>query len=169
MGVVLPFALERTLLGLLVLGAGLWMGGFIAIMIVSATSKKSLATPQRIALFRGLGRSYLRVAVIAFAAVAIPGAILLACRSWDGYSWAVVALAVALVVVTALAVRQARQLTRMRKAAAQAGMQAQTSGEAPNAPTSSASLTTKANAARVLRTAIGLLSLAIFIVVVAMP
>jgi flagellar biosynthesis/type III secretory pathway M-ring protein FliF/YscJ len=157
-----------------VLGAGLWMGGFIAIMIVSATSKKSLATPQRIALFRGLGRSYLRVAAVAFAVVVIPGAILLAFRAWDGYSWAVIVLALALVVVTAFAVRQARQLTRMRKAAAQGRAsgetaQAQTSDEAPNAPTPSASLTTKASAARVLRTAIGLLSLAIFIVVVTMP
>lgn len=156
---MLPFALERTLLGIITLGGGLWMGGFIAIMIVSTTSKTSLGAQDRIALFRGLGRSYLRVAIVAFLAVVIPGAVLLAFRPWDGYSLAIVVLAAALVVVTALGVRQARQLTRMRKAAA----------ESPNDGTSAATLARKAAAARILRTAIGLLSLAIFAVVVAMP
>lgn len=156
---MLPFAIERTLLGIVTLGAGLWMGGFIAIMIVSATSKKSLGAQDRIALFRGLGRGYLRVAIVAFVAVVIPGAVLLAFRPWDGYSLAIVVLAAALVVVTALGVRQARRLTRMRKAAA----------EAPNGGTPPATLVRKAAAARILRTAIGLLSLAIFAVVVAMP
>lgn len=163
MGIILPFALERTLLGLLMLAAGVWIGGFIAITIVSATSKKSLGTHERIALFRGLGRSYLRVAVIAFVVVTVPGAVLLAFRPWDGYSLAVVLLAVALVIVTALAVRQARQLTRLRKA------QAQTRSESPDDSTPSAAIASKAAAARVLRAGIGLLSLAIFVVVVAMP
>ncbi|WP_349897374.1 hypothetical protein [Parafrigoribacterium soli] len=156
---MLPFALERTLLGIVTLGASLWIGGFVAIMIVSATSNKSLETKERIALFRGLGRGYLRVAVVAFLAVVVPGIVLLAFRPWDGYSLAIVVLAVALVIVTALGVRQARQLTRMRKAAA----------EASSEPTPAASLARKAVAARALRSAIGLLSLAIFIVVVAMP
>ena len=151
------------------------MGGFIAIMIVSVTSKKSLGTHERIALFRGLGRSYLRVAAIAFIVVVIPGAVLLAFRPWDGYSLAIVVLAVALVIDTALAVRQARQLTRMRKAAAQAHSDSTTASEAP-AETSAeaprampAPIAGKAVAARVLRTGIGLLSLAIFVVAVAMP
>jgi hypothetical protein len=147
------------------------MGGFIAIMIVSVTSKKSLGTHERIALFRGLGRSYLRVAAIAFIVVVIPGAVLLAFRPWDGYSLAIVVLAVALVIDTALAVRQARQLTRMRKAAAQAHSDSTTASEAPaEAPrTTPAPIASKAVAARVLRTGIGLLSLAIFVVAVAMP
>jgi hypothetical protein len=161
MDLVLPFALERALLGVLMLAAGVWMGGFIAIMIVSATSKKSLGAKERVALFRGLGRSYLKVAAIAFVAIIVPGVILLTFRNWDGYSLAVVLLAVVLVFVTAVAVRQARQLTRMRKAHAHA--------ESPGDALSAASMASTAAAARVLRAGIGLLSLAIFVVVVAMP
>ncbi len=171
MGIVLPFALERTLLGLLLLAAGLWLGGFVAIMIVSATSKTSIGTSERIALFRGLGRSYLKVAALAFVLVVVPGGILLAFRPWDGYSLTVVLLAATLVIVTAFGVRQARQLTRMRRAAAQASASVETPDDAAPAERgeSAATLASRAAAARVLRTAIGVLSLAIFIVAVAMP
>lgn len=146
------------------LASGVWIGGFIAITIVSATSKKSLGPRERVNLFRGLGRGYLKVAVISFVVVVVPGAVLLSFRPWDGYSLAIVLLAAVLVIDTGLAVRQARQLTRIRRAQAETHAETQA-----GAPIAGEEVAGKAAAARVLRTGIGLLSLAIFVVVVAMP
>lgn len=160
MDAVLPFALTRVLLGLLILGAGVWMGGFVAIMVVNATSRKSLEPAQRIMLFRGLGRSYLRVAAVAFLLVVIPGGVLLAFRPWDGFSLAIVLVAIVLVVLTGIAVRQARRMTRMRKAA----LAAASEGESHAAP-----IAHHARRAWVLRMGIGLASLALFVLVLATP
>lgn len=159
MGAELPFALERALLGLLVLGAAIWMGGFVAIMVVNASSKRSLEPAQRIALFRSLGRNYLRVAAIAFALIAVPGGILLACRRWDGFTLAILLVALLLVVLTGVAVGQARRLTRMRKAAL---------AKRPAAETSSP-IARHAKRAWLLRMGIGLASLALFVLALAMP
>jgi uncharacterized membrane protein len=161
----LPLALTRTLLGLVILGAAIWMGGFVAIMVVNATSKKSLEPAQRIALFRGLGRNYLRVAAAAFALVVIPGAVLLASRPWDGFTLAILIAALILVVLTCVAVQQARRMTRMRKAALAAATGAATgtvtSGDAPIAQ--------HARRAWMLRMGIGLASLAVFVIALATP
>ena len=159
MNAALPLLVERALLGLVILGAALWMGGFVAIMVVSATSKKSLEPKHRIALFRGLGRNYLKIAAVAFALVVIPGGVLLALRARDGFTLAILLVSLALVVVTACAVRQARRLTRMRRAAAADPGDSELLG----------SIVRTAGAARVLRTGIGLLSLALFVLALAIP
>jgi uncharacterized membrane protein len=159
----LPLALTRTLLGLVILGAAVWMGGFVAIMVVNATSKKSLEPAQRIALFRGLGRNYLRVAAAAFALVVIPGAVLLASRPWDGFTLAILLAALLLVGLTCVAVQQARRMTRMRKAALAAG-----TGAATGAP-GAAPIAQHARRAWMLRMGIGLASLAVFVIALATP
>lgn len=159
MDAVLPFALTRALLGLLILGAGVWMGGFVAIMVVNVTSKKSLEPAQRVALFRALGRSYLRVAAIAFALVVVPGGTLLAFRPWDGFTLAILLVTLLLVVLTGIAVRQARRMTRMRKAALAASVDG-----AHDAP-----IGRNAKRAWMLRMGIGLTSLALFVLALATP
>jgi uncharacterized membrane protein len=159
MDAVLPFALTRALLGLLILGAGVWMGGFVAIMIVNATSKKTIDAAGRIALFRGLGRSYLKVAAVAFVLVVVPGGILLAFRPWDGFTLAILLVALLLVVLTGIAVRQARRMTRMRKAA----LAHPADGPCP------APIGRNARRAWVLRMGIGVASLALFVLALATP
>lgn len=159
MDAVLLFAVTRALLGLLILGASVWMGGFVAIMVVNATSKETIGAAERIALFRGLGRRYLAVAVVAFVLVVVPGGILLATRPWDGFSLAILLVALLLVALTGAAVRQARQMTRMRKTAL----------AAPDDAARAASITRNARTARVLRMGIGLASLALFVLALATP
>jgi uncharacterized membrane protein len=170
----LPFALTRALLGLLILGAGVWMGGFVAIMVVNATSKKSLEAAQRIALFRGLGRSYLRVAAIAFLLVVVPGGVLLAFRPWDGFTLAILLVALLLVVLTGIAVRQARRMTRMRKAALAAQHDAAprdiAQRDAASADESHAApISRNARRAWMLRMGIGLTSLTLLVLALATP
>ena len=158
MNLDLPIGVAKILAGLLILGSGVWIGGFVAIVVFNASSKKALGRPERIALFRELGRRYIKVAGVALALVAVPGAVLLADRPADGFTVAVLVLALALIAVTWIGVRQARSMTRMRKA-----------GLAhPEDTTHAAAIERASRAASVLRAGIGLLSLVLLAVAVAM-
>jgi uncharacterized membrane protein len=153
----LPLGVARILAGLLILGGALWLGGFVAIVIFSRSTKKALTTPQRVAVFRELGRRYVIVASVAFALVVIPGGVLLASRPADGYTLAVLIIALLLVVVTVVGIRQARRMTRMRRAAI----------AEPDAA-DAAGLQRGTRVASVLRASIGVCSLALFVLGVAM-
>jgi uncharacterized membrane protein len=153
----LPLGVARVLAGLLILGGALWLGGFVAIVIFSRSTKKALTTPQRVAVFRELGRRYVIVASVAFALVVIPGGVLLASRPADGYTLAVLIIALLLVVVTVVGIRQARRMTRMRRAAI----------AEPDAA-DAAGLQRGTRVASVLRASIGVCSLALFVLGVAM-
>jgi uncharacterized membrane protein len=153
----LPLGVARILAGLLILGGALWLGGFVAIVIFSRSTKKALTTPQRVAVFRELGRRYVIVASVAFALVVIPGGVLLAFRPADGYTLAVLIIALLLVVVTVVGIRQARRMTRMRRAAI----------AEPDAA-DAAALQRGTRVASVLRASIGVCSLALFVLGVAM-
>jgi uncharacterized membrane protein len=153
----LPLGVARVLAGLLILGGALWLGGFVAIVIFSRSTKKALTTPQRVAVFRELGRRYLIVASVAFALVVIPGGVLLVSRPADGYTLAVLLIALLLVVVTVVGIRQARRMTRMRRAAI----------AEPNAA-DSAALQRGTRVASALRASIGACSFALFVLAVAM-
>jgi uncharacterized membrane protein len=153
----IPLGVARILAGLLILGGALWLGGFVAIVIFSRSTKKALTTPQRVAVFRELGRRYVIVASVAFALVVIPGGVLLASRPADGYTLAVLIIALLLVVVTVVGIRQARRMTRMRRAAI----------VEPDAA-DAAALQRGTRVASVLRASIGVCSLALFVLGVAM-
>jgi uncharacterized membrane protein len=153
----IPLGVARILAGLLILGGALWLGGFVAIVIFSRSTKKALTTPQRVAVFRELGRRYVIVASVAFALVVIPGGVLLASRPADGYTLAVLIIALLLVVVTVVGIRQARRMTRMRRAAI----------AEPDAA-DAAALQRGTRVASVLRASIGVCSLALFVLGVAM-
>jgi uncharacterized membrane protein len=153
----LPLGVARILAGLLILGGALWLGGFVAIVIFSRSTKKALTTPQRVAVFRELGRRYVIVASVAFALVVIPGGVLLAFRPADGYTLAVLIIALLLVIVTVVGIRQARRMTRMRRAAI----------AEPDAA-DAAALQRGTRVASVLRASIGVCSLALFVLGVAM-
>jgi uncharacterized membrane protein len=153
----LPLGVARILAGLLILGGALWLGGFVAIVIFSRSTKKALTTPQRVAVFRELGRRYVIVASVAFALVVIPGGVLLAFRPADGYTLAVLIIALLLVVVTVVGIRQARRMTRMRRAAI----------AEPDAA-DAAALQRGTRVASALRASIGACSFALFVLAVAM-
>jgi uncharacterized membrane protein len=154
----LPVALVKILVGLLVLASSVWIGGFVALVIFSASSKKALGRPERIALFRQVGHRYLRVAAVAAVLVVVPGGVLLVARPFDGFTITVLVLALAIVAVTWIGVRQARAMGRMRKAAL----------AHPDDDTQTAAIERAAARATLLRAGIGVLSLALFVVGIAM-
>jgi uncharacterized membrane protein len=108
---------RSALLGLLVFSAAVWVGGLVAIAVVARVARRTLAPAERVAFFRGLGRSYGGVGGTALGVALVTGALLAVQRPWDGLRSASAAVAGCLVATTAVGVVQARAMTRLRAAA----------------------------------------------------
>lgn len=136
------------------LGASVWVGGFVAIVVVNRVAGRQLDPPDRVSFFRDLGRSYGAVSSVALALALISGGILLSGREWDGLALAAVILAAAVVVATAVGVAQARRMTRLRQAVI----------DAPDDDALATRVQRDSRQAVVLRTLIGVLSMALLAV-----
>ncbi len=141
----------------LVLGALLstcvWIGGLTTIAVVVRVTGRELDAAARVDFFRDLGRTYLRVGAPALVVMLASGAGLLASRPWDGGSTAALAVGVALVLVTAAGVAQARAMTRLRARVV----------AHPEDAALAERVTARARRAALLRAAIGALSLALVV------
>lgn len=142
---------RAILLGVFALAAATWVGGYVAVAIVARVATRTLLPAQRVALFRGLGRSYGTVGGAALVVALGTGAWLLTGRSWDATLTVTAAVAAALLLATAVGVAQARRMTRLRRAALQQ----------PDSPLLAAQIRHGARSASLLRAMIGLLSLAL--------
>jgi hypothetical protein len=97
--------------------ASVWVGGLAAVAVVARVARRQLDPPARVAFFRDLGRRYLRVGGVALVVAYAAGAALLARGSWSDGKSVALGCALALALVTAVGVSQARSLTRLRTAA----------------------------------------------------
>jgi uncharacterized membrane protein len=139
------------LLGVFMLASCVWVGGYVAIAVVARVAVRTLEPAQRVAFFRGLGRSYLRVGAPALVVALGTGAGLAGDHAWDAALLATAVTAAALVGSLAVGVAQARRMTRLRVAAL----------ETPHDEPLVRRVRRGARAATLLRAAIGLLSLAL--------
>jgi putative copper export protein len=96
------------------LACSIWVGGFVAIVVVARVARAQLDRPAQIAFFRALGRRYLVVGLSSLVVALAAGVALLTQRDWDTTALAAVIVAAALVVVTLAGVAQARGMTRAR-------------------------------------------------------
>lgn len=142
---------RAVLLGVFTLTSCVWVGGYAAIGVVARVATHTLEPTQRVAFFRGLGRSYLPIGASALAIALGTGAALASTRAWDGALSAAVFAAAALIILLAVGVAQARRMTRLRSAAL----------ASPHTDALVHDLQRGARAAMLLRAAIGLLSLAL--------
>lgn len=161
-------AAHAVLLSILILAAAVWVGGFIAIVVVARTSSIALEPAQRVSLFRALGRAYLKVGVTALILAYVTGAALLWPRDWDGVQIATVAVAIALLIVLGVAVRQARQMTRLRSRALKTTLPAETAAPEPERPGEAGAalaeqIRRRGQSVTALRGAIGVLSIALIV------
>lgn len=140
------------------LGACVWLGGFVAIVVVARIARAQLERPDQVAFFRALGRRYLGIGVGALALAFAGGAVLLAGREWDATALLAILFAIAIVVVTGAGVVQARGMTRLRARAVRA----------PGDATLAQAVRRGAVRARVLRAAIGVLSLGLLFIAAAL-
>lgn len=114
-----PTAAATALLALFVLATSVWVGGLVTLAVVARVTR-GLSPPDRVQTFRGIGRTYGPIGAGALAVGLALGLVL----SWDEPKDALfattLAVAAALVVVTAVGVAQARAMTRLRLEALQA-------------------------------------------------
>lgn len=105
---------EALLLAVLVLATSIWIGGYVAIVVVARTATATLEDGARVAFFRSLGRSYFWVGFPTLVVALATGAVLARDVERGGLYVAAVVVTVVLLLAFAVAVAQARRMTRLR-------------------------------------------------------
>ena len=108
---------RAVLLGVFILATAVWVGGLVAIPVVARVASRTLSPDQRVTFFRGLGRAYGVVGVLALVVALATGAVLAADHPWDGTLCATAVVAAALVAISSLGIVQARRMSRLRRQA----------------------------------------------------
>lgn len=145
-------AVQTLLTVVLIIATSVWLGGYAAIAVVARTTTKTLDPAARVEFFRSLGRTFLPIGGTALVLAYACGLALITVAGWTATAVAALIVAVALVVVLGVAVRQARMLTRLRTAVL-----------AENQAASSTPIARRAKAANALRGTIGVLSLTLVV------
>lgn len=147
-----------ALTGVLILATSIWVGGFVAIVVVTRVARRTLSPDSQVAFFRAVGRSFGRVSSLALIVILGVGATLLSDRSWSGLLIAAIVIAAAVVIATGCGVAQARRMGNARQQAL----------SAPERPELAERVRRGARNAGALRALIGALSLALLAVGVAL-
>jgi uncharacterized membrane protein len=106
---------EAIVLSVLVLATSIWVGGYVAIAVVARAATTTLDGTSRVAFFRTLGRLYFWVGVPALVVALASGAVLARDVDKNGTYAALVLVVLALAAGLAVAVVQARRMTRLRQ------------------------------------------------------
>lgn len=149
----MPKSAEVVVLVVFVLASSVWIGGYVAIVVVARAATATLDPGGRVVFFRSLGRSYFWVGFPALILAMVAGGVLARDLEWDGLFVATVVIAAVLLASFAVAVAQARRMTRLR-----GGLL-----DSPDDARLRAQVRRGARAAGVLRAALGLLSLALVV------
>lgn len=149
----MPETVESLVLAVCVLATSIWVGGYVAIVVVARTAGATLDPGARVAFFRALGRSYLRVALPALIIALISGGVLASDHDGDATLVATVVVTLVLLVSFAVAVVQARRMTVLRRSMLSSPDDAQLSERVRRG----------ARAAALLRAGLGLLSVALVV------
>lgn len=106
---------EAIVLAVLILATSIWIGGYVAIAVVARTATATLDAATRVVFFRSLGRSYLLVGLPALIVALAAGAVQARHERWSALLIATAVVAAVLLASFAVAVMQARRMTRLRR------------------------------------------------------
>lgn len=109
---------EAIVIAVLVIATSIWVGGYVAIMVVARVAGRVLDQPTRVAFFRELGRSYFWVGTPALVVALATGGVLARNTTGEGLLSTMIVVGIVLVGCFAVAVVQARRMTRLRQALA---------------------------------------------------
>ena len=102
-------------LSFFVVATSIWVGGYVAIAVVARAATATLDPAARVAFFRALGRSYLRVGFPALLVALAAGGLLARDAAKGGLFFTIVIVAAVLLASFGVAVAQARRMTRLRR------------------------------------------------------
>ncbi|HEX7740546.1 MAG TPA: hypothetical protein VF426_12955 [Marmoricola sp.] len=146
--------LQAVLLVVLIIATSIWVGGYIAIAVVARAATATLTPDARIAFFRSLGRLYFWVGTPALVVALAVGAVLARNADHGALLTTAVVVAVVLLVSFAIAVVQARRMTRLRRALV----------ASPDDTALAARVRSGARAAGALRGVLGILSVVLVVI-----
>ncbi|HLR83740.1 MAG TPA: hypothetical protein VK059_02255 [Nocardioidaceae bacterium] len=106
---------EALVLVVFMIASSIWIGGYVAIVVVARTSAATLESGSRIALFRSLGRTYLWVGLPALIVAYVTGGVLARNEPRDALLVSTVVVALLLVAFLAVAVAQAKRMSALRR------------------------------------------------------
>lgn len=133
----MPTGVHGLVLTIFVLASSIWVGGYVTIVVVARASTQTMDEGTRVQFFKALGRLYFWVGTPALVVALGTGAALAHDRWSSGLFIASAILAALLIVLFAIAVAQARRITRLRQRLAEPGapetLSAQVRGEAARA------------------------------------
>lgn len=110
----LPILVRGVVTVLLLLAGSVWLGGAVNIFVVGRSASATLASPERVAFFSGLGRRWGLIGTVALALALGCGVVLLLAAPWTAVSTWLVVVGAILITVLGLGIVQARQISRMR-------------------------------------------------------
>jgi uncharacterized membrane protein len=145
--------IEATVLAVFVLATSIWVGGYVAIVVVARVSSGVLDPPTRVAFFRALGQRYFWVGAPALLVALGTGGLLARDATDRGLFVVIACLAAVLVACFCVAVAQARRMTRLRRDLT----------ASPDDNALQARVARGARTAGLLRAALGLLSVALVV------
>lgn len=149
----MPEPLEIILAVVLILAVATWIGGYIAVVVVSVVSAKTLEPEARVAFFRRFGAAYLKVAGPALLVALALGWMFLSRLPWSDELARMVVASGALVLLLIAGIVQARDLTRLRERLS----------DAPDDGVLAQRIRVRARTAGILRGLIGVLTLGIIV------
>jgi hypothetical protein len=113
--------MRTVLIAVEMLAGSIWVGSLVCLALVSTVARDVLDPAPRIALFRGIGRSYGIVGTAALiVAIGVGGVLAGRPSHWTGTVTDTLVLAVALVALTAFGMLQAHRMTERRRQAVDA-------------------------------------------------
>lgn len=110
---------ERLSAAVLVAASGIWMGGLLTVPIIAVTSKRLIEPAARADLFVAFGRPFAVIMGVVLT-ISLIASLTLATSSGSRLAPWTLGLVVALLVVTAVGIVQARKMSGLRRAAAKA-------------------------------------------------
>lgn len=148
-----PASVSPALVFAALLGACVWIGGFVMLVVVVGVARQHLPLDAQVSFFRALGRRYLPVGGLSLALALAAGCALLSTHRWDATALAAVIVAAVLILALIAGVIQARGMTRLRRRHL----------DAPDDRGLASRIHREAVAAGILRALIGALSVALLV------
>ncbi|WP_132993217.1 hypothetical protein [Gordonia zhaorongruii] len=142
---------QALVLAVFIIATSIWIGGYFAIAVVARAATRTLAPSTRVDFFRALGRMYFWVGAPALIIALATGGVLAHNHASGGLFVTICIVAALLLVSFAVAVAQARRMTRLRR---------RLTAE-PETDSLQTRVTREARTAGLLRAALGVFSLAL--------